>query len=173
MNFQVFCQIPFGRKWFSTFRAELVCPINLFFVMYLDLFDEVPFVWCFVRARWTYVDFLGVSFFLLCFLMWFLCLSFPVKFSWHTSQEKGRLSCSLVLLIDESQDQLPLQKILHIRCKGSPLCFNACIRLIQINWLPNFYSQISPIITFQFNWFLNFHSQYNLRSTRSNELKLC
>ena len=78
-----------------------------------------------------------------------------------------------VLLIDESQDQLPLQKILHIRCKGSPLCFNACIRLIQISWLPNFYSQISPIITFQFNWFLNFHSQYNLRSTRSNELKLC
>ena len=83
------------QAWFSTFRAELGCPINLFFVMCLDMFDEVPFVWCFVRARWTYMDFMGVSFFLLCFLMWFLCLSFPMKFSWHTSQEKWRLSCAL------------------------------------------------------------------------------
>ena len=95
MNFEVSCQIPFSRKWFSAFRAEHRCPINLFVVMCLDMSVKVLLVWCFVSARWTCEDFFIVSFFLLCFLMWFLCVSFPMKFSLHTGHEKGRLSCAL------------------------------------------------------------------------------
>ena len=89
--------------------------------------------------------------------MWFLCVSFPMKFSLHTGHEKGRLSCALNwwTLFTEQQDGLPLQRILHIRYKGSPFCSKAWIGLIQIFILR------LVIITFQCNWFLNFLSRYS------------
>ena len=152
MNFEVSCQIPFSRKWFSAFRAEHRCPINLFVVMCLDMSVKVLLVWCFVSARWTCEDCFG-------------CFLFPVVLSHVISlrvfpnevflTHRAGKGTFIMLLIGEQQDRLPLQRILHIRYKGSPFCSKAWIGLIQIFILR------LVIITFQCNWFLNFPSRYS------------
>ena len=153
MNFEVSCQISFSRKWFSAFRAAHRCPINLFVVMCIDMSVKVLLVWCFVSARWTCEDFFG------CFL--FSCCAFSCDFSaclsqWSFPYTPGtKRDVCHVLLIGEQQDRLPLQRILHIRYKGSPFCSKAWIGLIQIFILR------LVIITFQCNWFLNFPSRYS------------
>ena len=136
VNFQVFRQIPLDRKWFSTFRAELACPICPFFIMCLDMFVEVVLVRCFVRAWCTCVD-LFRSFLLFVLPHVVSVLVFPNDvFLTHLARKWTFVMCSW--LMNHKIDFLCKRF-----CKGSPFCSSALNGLIQFNWFPNFYSQIS------------------------------
>ena len=93
----------------------------------------------------------------LCVLFWCGAENFSACLSqWSFPYTPGtKRDVCHVLLIGEQQDRLPLQRILHIRYKGSPFCSKAWIGLIQI-----FILRLVNI-TFQCNWFLNFPSRYS------------